>query len=129
MKLLRQCEKDFKVSRITSTQSDVYELHFKNHPSIRIMFISTEIKLNLVTERDDFLDTVIKSLRTNSKSLGVLIGMRGSHTAASKLSNCAICGKLLKGEAHDGVLVCTKCFDHLKQIKATLKSTYDLLNF
>lgn len=129
MKLLRLCEKNFKVSRIAWVQSDSYELCFKKHPPIRVVFSHSEVRLELPDGKDDTTDTVLKVMYKQAKSLGILIGMKGSRIAASKLSNCAICNKVIKGEVHDGVLVCTKCFDHLKQIKITLKLTYDFLNF
>lgn len=123
------CEKNFKVSSLVSAHPDSYELHFKKHPSVRIVFESNKVRLELPSGEDDITDTVLKVMYKQAKSLGILIGMKGSRIAASKLSNCAICNKVIKGEVYDGVLVCTKCFDHLKQIKITLKITYDSLNF
>lgn len=101
----------------------------KKHPSIRIVFESNKVKLELPSGKDDTTDTVLKAIYKQAKSTGILIGMKGSKTAVSKLSNCAICHRLIKGEVHDGVLICTECFEHIKQIKVTLKITYDFLNF
>lgn len=129
MKLLRLCEKNFKVSSLVSAHPDSYELHFKKHPSVRIVFESNKVRLELPSGGDDITDTVLKVIHKQAKSMGILIGMKGSKTAASRLSNCAICHRLTKGEVYDGVLICTECFEHLKQIKVTLKITYDFLNF